>query len=154
MPVAIVMSQKGAIPAIIMQDTAAKLVEALAALVEAPVLKDEDAARIWLQGMPAPSGWFKTVEEARAHVKRMHNSVPTMYGDVVKDARKSLGLSCADFAAALGYNGNHNTRGKTMNDIEHGKLNKSSGRPLTLNPHAVERLKALMAEHGLDLATK
>lgn len=153
MPVAIVMSQEGAIPAIIMQDTATDLVKDLAGLVEAPALQDENAARIWLQSMPAPSGWFNTVEEARAHVQRIHQAANPLPGALIQEARKALNMGRAEFATALGYGGNDNTRHKAIFEIENDAINKSSGRPRVLNPNAIERLKALMAEHGLDIAT-
>lgn len=154
MPVAIVMSQEGAIPALLMEDTADALVKALAGLAEAPALEGEDAARIWLQGLPAPSGWFNTPAEASAHVKRIHQPAPILSGRTVQEAREALGMSRAAFASALGIGGNDNTRHKSIFEIENESLNRSSGRPRILNPNAVERLKALMAQNQLELATK
>lgn len=154
MPVAIVMSENEAIPAILSEATAADLVGALAGLKEAPSLGSEEAAREWLQGLPAPSGWFATVEEARAHVKRIHQPVPVLPGAVIQAAREALGLTRAEFASKLGIGGNPNTRHKTIFDIENEAINNSSGKPRVLNPNATERLKALMAESQLEITTK
>lgn len=154
MPVAIIMPQEGAIPALLMEDTAIDLVKALAGLSEAPPLEGEDAARIWIQGLPAPSGWFNTLAEASAHVKRIHQPPPILSGRAVQEAREALGMSRAVFASALGMGGNDNTRHKSIFDIENEALNKSSGKPRILNPSAVARLKALMAENQLKIATK
>ncbi|MGH1415362.1 MAG: hypothetical protein ACRBB0_17875 [Pelagimonas sp.] len=149
MPIAIVMSQSGAIPAIIAEDTTADLVAALTALADAPDLANEGAARLWLQSLPQPSGWFKTAEEARAHVQRMKEDVPILPGAEIAAAREALGLGRAQFASALGMGGNDNTRHKAIFDIENEAINKSSGRPRVLNPNATLRLRALMAENGL-----
>jgi len=138
-----------------MEETAAALIARKQVLTESPALQNEDTARLWLQELPAPSGWFSTADEARAHVKRTHQAAPILPGKMVQDAREQLGLSRALFASRLGMGGNDNTRHKSFFfEIETEALNKSSGRPRVLNPNAVERLKALIAEHGLDLATK
>jgi len=109
---------------------------------------------LWLQVLPAPSGWFGTADEARAHVKRTHQAAPILPDKIVQDAREQLGLSRAAFASRLDKGGNDNTRHKSIFEIETEALNKSSGRARILNPNAVERLKALMAEYELDLAAK
>ena len=59
-------------------------------------------------------------------------------------------LNRAEFAETLGYDGNTKTRHKTILEIENESLNKATGRPRVLNPIAVRRLQALVAEHGLD----
>lgn len=151
MPIAIVMSLQNAIPAILAEDTAQELVARLQGLQEAPELADEAAARIWLQSLPAPSGWFVSIEEAKAHVKRYHEAVPIIPGATIREAREALGMPRDAFAEALGIGGNPNTRHKTIFDIEREAINKSSGKPRVLNPSAVKRLQALMAERGLDL---
>jgi hypothetical protein len=150
MPIAIVLSTQGAVPAILAEDTAEDLVARLAALKEAPEFKDQAEARLWLQGLPAPSGWFHTVEEAKAHVQRMQEPAPMLAGATVATARKALGMGRAQFATALGMGGNDNTRHKSIHDIEIEAINKSSGRRRVLNPAAVGRLQALLAEKGLE----
>jgi hypothetical protein len=71
-------------------------------------------------------------------------------GATVATARKALGMGRAQFATALGMGGNDNTRHKSIHDIEIEAINKSSGRRRVLNPAAVGRLQALLAEKGLE----
>lgn len=149
MPVAIIVSENDAIPAIFAEDTSRALLDALKRLSEAPALKTEHEARLWLQSLPAPSGWFGSTQEAKLHVQRIHQDVPILPGAEVARARQALGLGRAEFAKKLGIGGNDNTRHKTIFDIEREAINKSSGKPRVLNPNAVQRLKALMAENGL-----
>ena len=70
MPIAIAFSTTGAIPGVIYEDTSEALVRALRKLKEAPALETEEDARLWLQSLPAPSGWFASTREAKAHLKR------------------------------------------------------------------------------------
>lgn len=150
MPVAIVMSQAGAIPAVLMENTVAELVERLQGLQEAPDLKNADQARQWLQELPAPSGWFNTPKEARAHVRRIHQDVPSLPGEEIRAAREALGLTREDFATRLGYGGNKNTRHKLIFEIENEATDRKSGKLRVMNASATLRLRALMAEHGLE----
>lgn len=149
MPIAIVISAHGAIPAVIEEKTEKGLLKRLADLTEAPALTDADSAREWLQTLPMPSGWFATQAEAMAHVERMQQPTPILPGATVKAAREALQMSRASFAAKLGIGGNDNTRHKAIFEIENESLNKSSGRPRVLNPDATRRLQALLAQHRL-----
>ncbi|MBT3142926.1 hypothetical protein KL867_17795 [Ruegeria litorea] len=150
MPVAIVMSNHGAIPAVLMEDTAAALIKRLQSLEGTPELKTDDQARQWLQEQPHPSGWFSTPSEARAHVKRTHEATPVLSGEEVSTARKALGMSREEFATALGYGGNSNTRHKLIFEIENEATDRKSKKLRIMNASATLRLRSLMAEHGLD----
>lgn len=141
MPVAIVMSKSDVIPAILSQDAPEKLLAAINALTESPALQTEADARNWLNTLPMPSGWYATPEDALTAARRLRQS-ERLGGAVVAEARAALGLSRADFAEAIGYGGNSNTRHKTIFEVEKGLK--------TLSDAASRALRALMAEHGLD----
>ncbi|WP_406644712.1 hypothetical protein QEZ52_12625 [Aliisedimentitalea scapharcae] len=93
MPIAIVTSLLHPIPAILAEDTGRGLIARLQGLHKAPELTDEHSARIWLQSLPAPSGWFVSIEEAKAHVKRCHQGAPTIPGATIREAREALGMA-------------------------------------------------------------
>ncbi|WP_299686650.1 hypothetical protein [uncultured Tateyamaria sp.] len=150
MPVAIVMSNGSAIPAVLSENTESALLDALRNLSDAPALKTAHEARQWLQSLPAPSGWFGSPTEARAHVQRMHEPVPAPSGDEVRHARESLSMSRADFATALGFGGNTNTRHKLMHDIEVEAVDRKSGRQRVLNAQATMRMRALLSDASID----
>ncbi|EBA18416.1 hypothetical protein RSK20926_11874 [Roseobacter sp. SK209-2-6] len=151
MPIAIIISHEDIAPAILQEDKAADLLKAINALTVTPDLGNEDSARLWLQEQPAPSGWFNTLEEAQAHVRRCHNPVPILPGKVIQRTREAMGMTRAEFARALGIGKTDKNRHTEIFNIEIEKINKSSGRPRVLNPKATERLMALAAEHGLNL---
>ncbi len=146
MPVAIVVSEGNAIPAIFAEDTERALLEALRDIDRAPELKSANAAREWLQALPQPSGWFATAAEASAHVQRIHRPVPAPTGQEVRTARESLGMSRAEFATALGFGGNDNTRHKLVHDIEVEAVDRKSGKQRILNAQATLRMRALVSE--------
>jgi DNA-binding transcriptional regulator YiaG len=120
MPVAIAVFDDGTIPAILAEDDAGALVRALRALRPAPSLSDEAAARLWLAGLPPPSGWFADSAEARAHLAaiRAEEAMPPAELAAI---RAALGLTRAAFGAAIGYQGNDNTRHKQVWEMERGE---------------------------------
>ncbi|MEP3778559.1 MAG: helix-turn-helix transcriptional regulator [Shimia thalassica] len=63
-------------------------------------------------------------------------------GKAVSEARDALSMSRADFAEAIGYAGNPNTRHKTIWEIEKGEK--------SLRPDAVRALRALLADRSID----
>lgn len=119
MPVAIAVFDDGTIPAVLSRDDAGALVRALHALRPAPVLPDEGAARRWLAGLPPPSGWFEDAAEARAHLARLRADEAMPPAELAA-IRGTLGLSRAAFGAAIGYQGNDNTRHKQVWEMEQG----------------------------------
>ncbi|MDO6799347.1 helix-turn-helix domain-containing protein [Shimia thalassica] len=143
MPVAIAIFESDVVPAVLMHDSDQALLAALRALKPAPDLHDTTAAKAWLAGLAQPSGWYDSPEAAKAETARLRKS-ERLTGPAVSEAREMLGLSRADFAAAIGYAGNPNTRHKTMWEIEKGEK--------SLRPDAVRALRALMADHSLDAA--
>jgi len=144
MPIAIVMSENGTIPAVLAQSTAEALISALRCLEAAPALETAQDARNWLLRLPEPSGWYDTPEEAHARLDQMRQG-PDFAPDEIKAARKALGLSQAEFASALGYGGNDNTRKGITFDMEKGKRR--------MNPEACRQLRRLLAAGGLRNAT-
>lgn len=70
MPVAIVMSSKGAIPGFYYEATDHQLLCQLRRVSDAPALHNVDAAKSWLRSQPAPSGWFQTAAHAQDHVSQ------------------------------------------------------------------------------------
>lgn len=150
MPVAIVISRGDIIPAILYEESVVALVARLQSLAEAPALRSEQEARIWLQSLPEPSGWYDTPEEAKAHVVRLKQDAPILPGATVEKARKALGLSRFKFGEALGMGGNQNTINKSIAEIEGEALHKTTGKTRVLNPIATRRLFALLAEEGLS----
>ncbi len=141
MPIAIVLSQVGNIPAVLSHDNDAELLAAINALQEAPQLADRPAAEEWLAGLPAPSGWYPNADAAKARVAAMAQPLDVT-PDQIKEARKSLGLSQAEFATAIGLGGNDQTRKSTVFDMEKGKRR--------MNPQLIGKMTALLAKAGLD----
>lgn len=152
MPIALVFTKGGAIPAVLQEDTADALVKALGGLQEAPALKNEEEARIWLQQLPMPSGWFASIEEARAHLKRWKEETPPLTKEEVQEARKNLGMSQTEFATAIGIGGNPDTRRRFITAVEKGEIQPKTSAPRTLSIDATRRLRALMAENGLNFS--
>ena len=138
MPIAIIIAPDNIVPAIVAEETPAALVTRLRGFVFAPGLPDEQAARLWLQTLPEPSGWFADVAEARAHLARAASGAQDMTGSEVAEAREVLGLTRAELASAIGFGGNDNTRHKHIWEVETGQRR--------LNPDATRRLRALVAQ--------
>lgn len=146
MPIAIVLLPSGIIPGIFSDDDASRLLATLRGLSGAPVLPDVATARAWLLSLPEPSGWFDTTAEATAHLDRLQADEPPMNGADVLAAREALGLGRAEFAEAIGFVGNPNTRNKTIWQIETGQDGK------VLGPKPARRLRAILARQGLTVA--
>jgi DNA-binding transcriptional regulator YiaG len=140
MPVAIALLPGDVIPAILFEATDAALVQRLRGLVGAPALDSADAAKVWLGGMPEPSGWYADVAAARQRLAQMTRP-EDMTGAEVEKARAALGLSRDGLAQALGMKGNSNTNHKYLWEVEKGGKK--------LGPAACRRLRALLAESGL-----
>ena len=151
MPIAIVFSNNGAIPAVLQENSSKALVEALNGLAEAPALNNEEAARVWLKSLAMPSGWFASIAEARAELDRWKEETPPLTKDQVKDARLALGLSQAAFAVAIGIGGNPDTQRRFITAVEKGEIQKKSGTARVLSVDATRRLRALMAEKDLKI---
>lgn len=142
MPIAIVLSETDVIPAILVEADAHQLVAQLRALRATPAtVTDEETARVWLQTLPEPSGWFTGMAEANAHLDRMARE-PDMTPAEIAAARESLGLTRVALAEAVGIGGNDNTRHKRMWEIEQGQAR--------LNPTATRRLRALLARKAIQ----
>lgn len=152
MPIALVFSTSGAIPAVMQEETAAALVEALDGLQDAPSLKNEEEARVWLQTLPMPSGWFASIAEAHTHLQRWKAETPPLTKEDVKAARLKLGMSQTEFASAIGIGGNPDTRRRFLTAVEKGEIQPKTSAPRTLSIDATRRLRALMAEKGLDFS--
>lgn len=146
MPIAIALLPGGIIPGIFAADDPDALLATLRGLVGAPGLPDVAAARAWLLTLPEPSGWFDTLAEANAHLDRLQSEEAPMTGDEVLAARKALGMGRAEFAAAIGHEGNQNTRNKMVWEVETGQNGK------LLGPKSTRRLRALLAQRGLSVA--
>ncbi|MBU2941427.1 helix-turn-helix transcriptional regulator [Shimia thalassica] len=71
-----------------------------------------------------------------------NNQGKRLLGEAVSEARVALSMSRADFAEAIGYAGNPNTRHKTIWEIEKGEK--------SLRPDAVRALRALLADRSID----
>lgn len=69
MPVAIVMFPESTIPAVLHEDSGPDLIERLDRMANTPSPLHEDAARLWLLSLPAPSGWFNSIGAARLHIE-------------------------------------------------------------------------------------
>lgn len=141
MPVAIALLPGGIIPGIFADDSADALLATLRGLTGAPALPDVAAARAWLLTLAEPSGWFDTLAEAHAHLDRLQADDPPMTAADVRHAREVLDLGRADFADAIGFVGNQNTRNKTIWEIENGQK--------VLGPKPTRRLRALLAQRGM-----
>lgn len=150
MPVAILLSDQGVVPAVMYEDSAEALVARLAGLPGAPALTSEQEARLWLQSHPEPSGWFCEINEAAAHVRRFKEDAPILSGAKVKAARDALGLSRFAFGQAIGMGGNQNTVNKSIAEIETEAEHRTTGKKRVLNPSATRRLIALLAEKRLE----
>ena len=138
--VAIVVSKGDTVPAIFCEETLAALLARLNTLKAAPSMSGVGEARKWLAPLPAPSGWFLSMDEAHAFVDRMKRSQDVTATEV-QNARELLGLSRAAFATRIGFGGNDNTRHKTIFEIENGKKR--------LNSERTRELRAVLAEFAL-----
>ncbi|KZE34116.1 hypothetical protein IMF23_04385 [Chelatococcus daeguensis] len=100
MPVAIIIAE-GVAPAVLEADSDAALLDRVAELrVTPPDAKESVAAcRAWLEGLPAPSGWFATTEEAEAFRER---TARERDAQLMRAALKHTGLSHREMTAALG----------------------------------------------------
>lgn len=151
MPIAIVFSANGAIPAVLQEDNSKALVAALNGLAEAPELTNEEAARVWLKSLAMPSGWFASVAEARAELARWKEETPPLTKEQVKAARNALGMSQAAFADAIGIGGKTETQRRFLTAVEKGEIQAKTGTVRVLGVDATRRLRALMAEKGLNI---
>jgi len=140
MPVAIVLSQEGRIPAIFSETSDAALLDALRSVVDAPPLGGVNDAKEWLAQMPEPSGWFDTARLALLHTERLKASARAG-GDEVREARSRLGVGRAEFASAIGIGGNSNTQHKFIYEVERGAKD--------LSAPATRAMRALLAEAEL-----
>lgn len=145
MPVAIVISDDGAIPAILMEKSDALLVERLSTLQGAPELHGPADARKWLFGLPEPSGWFASVDEAHAYLDRVRKPPSDMTGAEMKQIRTGLGMTRAEFAAALGFGGSDSTKHNHVFKMESGS------KPIM--QERARAARALAAGRELDAAT-
>ena len=141
MPVAIVIFEDDTVPAILSGRSEIELVQKISDLVKAPNVETKEQAIAWLLSLPAPSGWFASVEEAKARVAQLTQPVDVT-PDQIKSARKKLGMSQAEFARALGVGGNDNTLKGTTFDMEKGKLR--------MNPQRIAIMRRLLSEKGLS----
>lgn len=140
MPVAVVVSTAGAMPAIFSEPDDAALVARLGSVRDAPALDGPDGARAWLARMPWPSGWYASTDDALARIRQV-TLVEPMTGAEVAAARSALGLSRAAFASAIGFGGNDNTRHKHVWQVERGDIQ--------LSLEATRRLRAVLAERQI-----
>lgn len=74
MPIAIVMLPDHPVPAILHEDSDIDLANRVGHLSAAPCTLREDAARLWLLSLPAPSGWFNSIGDARTHIEDWVNA--------------------------------------------------------------------------------
>lgn len=143
MPIAIIVTET-AIPAIIEETTADKLVAACTALAVVPSGLDAPALKLWLQTRPKPSGWYEgraeALEAARCAADTAQATRPTPEG--LRDARKALGLSRVEFGRALGFGGNPNTINKSIYELETNPAK-------TLRPEKHKILSGLLAQNTL-----
>ncbi|MCK7611948.1 hypothetical protein [Roseibium sediminicola] len=100
MPVAVIISPN-AIPSIHAADDDTSLFDALCELkiVPADAKSDPDSLKTWIDTLPAPSGWFADVEEAKAFQKRVQMEQDAK---LVKDARDHFGISSRELTALIG----------------------------------------------------
>jgi DNA-binding transcriptional regulator YiaG len=141
MPVAIII-KPGAVPAALFRASENQLVQDVAAIAGRPLLTVSET-RQFLANMPAPSGWFDTLEDAASAAERQR-SVPAMAPGELAQIRAAIGLSRADFARAIGYHGNSNTGHKQVFEMENGK------KPISAEKAAAAR--ALAALRAIDNA--
>lgn len=145
MPVAIVYTGPDVIPGVFTDDDPEALRKVITGLPAAPNLPDVVSARLWLAGLPEPSGWFETAAEAFAHTERLKAQARATASEVVA-ARDNLGLSRAAFADRIGIGGNDNTRHKFIFEVEKGKKE--------LSVAATRAMRALLAEDALKDAAE
>ncbi|MCF3935023.1 hypothetical protein L1787_16585 [Acuticoccus sp. M5D2P5] len=141
MPIAIVFREDGSIPAIYSEKTDALLAARLGELPGAPEKADAKTLRAWLYTLPEPSGWFASVDEARSLLARSRQE-PAMQKDELRHIRETLGMTRAEFADALGFKGNDNTRHKQVFEMESGS------KPIM--PERARRARSLLAEHWVS----
>ncbi|WP_146620007.1 hypothetical protein [Acuticoccus sediminis] len=140
MPVAIVFHDDGTVPALFSEKSDKLLAARIGALPGAPPNADIASLRAWLASLPDPSGWFGSVEEAKAYVARVR-AEHVMGKDELRSIREATGLSRAAFGEALGFGGNDNTRHKQVFEMESG------AKPIM--PERARRARALFAENEL-----
>jgi len=149
MPLAIVFNGSDIIPTILYQDTDSELLKALKALKESPSLKTIEEAKGWLYTLDEPSGYFATIKDAKSYTERL-KSEKRATPEEVKEARQQLGLSRAEFAEKIGVGGNGNTRHKFIHSVENQIPNSKSGQPPQLSVVSTKRMRALLAEKGME----
>ncbi len=154
MPIAILISDAGNIPAILQERGAALLLRRLQTLAEFPDdVNTAAAARVWLRSKAPPSGWYDSEDEAMAAIHQLRQRL-TYTGAPVRRARENLGqamgldkpLSRVHFAELLGYEGKARNNGDIIGQIERGK--RVMGREKSA------RLNAVLVEYGLAGAGK
>jgi len=144
MPVIIII-REDVIPAILMEETESKMLNALNGLADTPHLASIQDAKEWLAQFQQPSGWYDSPALAKAEIARLKDG-ERLSGVFVREARELLGLSRAAFATAIGYGGNDNTRHKTMFQVEGGEK--------SLSPQASRILRGLLAKKSLKEAER
>ena len=140
MPVAIIMSKIGNIPAVIFENEEEDLLEYLKELIESPKLANIEDARVWLASLPAPSGWFESLRLAKAATEALKVPIDAT-PDEIKKARQFLSMSQTEFARALGVGGNNNTVRKIAFEWEKGTKR--------MNEQAVKKRRAIVLERQI-----
>lgn len=109
MPIAVIIDPKNRhIPAILKEDTPEELVGAMRRIVTVPESVDcVTAARVWLAGLPHPSGWFETLAEAEAYLQRGAEACEPMSGEELRKIREIMNLSQDAFGRAVGFQDKH-----------------------------------------------
>ena len=141
MPVAIAVFKDDTVPAILSAPTEVELIASISSLAKAPNVATKEQAIAWLLSLPSPSGWFDSVDQAKARVAQ-HSQPLEVTSEQIKSARKALGLSQAEFARALGVGGNDNTLKTTTFNLEKGKLR--------MNQQRIATMHRLLSEKGIS----
>lgn len=145
MKLAILFTNQNAMPSIFHAEAMSDLLDQLRAVRGAPDLPDEAAAREWLATLHEPSGLFLSMAEAKAHLARVREARSAdLTPEDVQGIRDELKMSRADFADAIGFGGNTNTRHKLIWEVENGR------KPIT--QVMASKIRALAAEGRLQLA--
>lgn len=118
MPAAIVVFSD-VIPSFYYEPSDKALFWRLQSIKDASHVRSVEDAKAWLSTLALPSGWFASPREARAFAYQC-TALPkcTMRGVELSSIREMLGLSRADFAAAIGFEGNSNTAHKQIFEME------------------------------------
>ena len=133
MPVAIVVLPE-TIPAIYSEKTESALLDRLRNLKGAHNFQTRREAVDWLRSLALPSGWFIDVDAAKTFTQQCRDETP-MTPEELATIREKVGMTRADFATALGYGGNSNTRHKHVHELEAGKK--------AIMPEKAQRARAL-----------